>query len=570
MFRPRSPQKGMFDIGSLLPKKKLSQLEQTWAGLFQKKVLPLIDEDVFRDFYDDRMGAPNKAVQTVIGLLIIKELFDYTDSELLSHLDFDLQTQYALDLSVDEACTCQKTLHNFRAKLTASGKHRKLFEELTAKIAETVSLSFDKQRLDSTHIVSNMATLTRLGLFVKTIEQFLHKLERIDQALVEKLPQRFRERYLEREGYFADARSSGVRRRLDQCAEDLWYLVDRFRSNKKVSGVKQYQKLRRLLKEQCEITQGAQPKVKLKAPKEVTPDSMQNPSDPDATYGRKGKGYSVQVVETCAGENPFQLITAVAVGGAHTSDQRVTVPLVQQLKERGQRPSELYADAGYVSGENIEACAREGTFLNGPLPGQLPSEGKITLAHFTFDDQRQKVICCPADHPPLRQGLSRKGKTFVATFSKADCMYCSFQGICPTQELKTTRKLYWTPAKVTSSRRRIEQQSPQFKEQYRIRSGAEATNSELKRTHGAGHLRVRGQTAVELAVFFKALACNCKRYLKYVQDRLKQAQNRAKEAVFVLSDLKKVKKILQNCYYITQNDPGIQQSGLICFFKPSI
>ena len=549
MFRPKSPQKSLFDIGSLLPQKKLSQLEQTWAGAFREKVLPLIDEYAFRDFYDQRMGAPNKAVQTVIGLLIIKELFDYTDCELLSRLDFDLQTQYALDLNIDEARACQKTLHNFRAKLTVSGKHRQLFENLTAKIAEAVCLSFDKQRLDSTHIISNMAILTRLGLFVKTIEQFLRKLERIDPFLVKGLPQRFGERYLEREGYFADARSSNGRRRLDQCAEDLWYLVDRFRDNKRVSDVKQYRKLRRLLKEQCEISKGTQPKVRLKAAKEVGSDSMQNPSDPDATYGHKGKGYSVQVAETCAGENPFQLITVVEVDGAHTSDQKATVPVVRQLKERKQKPSELYADAGYVSGENIEACAKEGTALKGPLPGQPSSQEKITLAHFTFDDQRQKVICCPADHTPLRQGLGTKGKTFVATFSKTDCMYCPLQAICPTQQLKTTRKLYWTPVKVTSSRRRIEQQSPQFKEQYRIRSGSEATNSELKRAHGAADLRVRGQPAVELAIFFKALACNCKRYLKYIQNQLKQAQNRAREAVFVLFDLKKVKLFLQNCYY---------------------
>lgn len=561
MFRRRSRQKSLFDVDSLLSEKKLSQLEQTWAGSFRKKVLPLIDEYAFRDFFDDRMGAPNKPVQTVIGLLIIKELFDYTDGELLSRLDFDLQTQYALDLSPDEGHSCQKTLHNFRGKLTASGKHKKLFEELTAKIAETVCLSFEKQRLDSTHIVSNMAILTRLGLFVKTIEQFLHKLERIDPSLVEKLPQRLGERYLKREGYFADARSSVGRRRLDQCAQDLWYLVDRFRSNQKVSDIRQYRKLRRLLKEQCEISKDAHSVVRLKAPKEVAPDSMQSPSDPDATYGHRGKGYSVQVAETCARENPFQLITAVEVDGAHTSDQKTAVPLVQQLKERGQKPSELYADAGYVSGENIQACATEGTSLKGPLPGQPPAEGKITLASFTFALQGESVLCCPAGHLPLHQRRGRKGKTLVATFSKTDCTGCTVQAICPTRQLKTTRKLYWTPAKLVSSRRRIEVQSPQFKEQYRIRSGSEATNSELKRPHGMGHLRVRGQPAVELAVFLKALACNCKRYLKYVQNPVKQVQNRAKETVFLVFDLKNVKVFLQNWYYVTKIALGYNRTA---------
>ncbi|MCP4010146.1 MAG: hypothetical protein GY726_11605, partial [Proteobacteria bacterium] len=39
--------------------------------------------------------------------------------------------------------------------------------------------------------------------------------------------------------------------------------------------------------------------VKIKKPKEIPSDSLQNPSDPDATYsGHKGQGYQVQVMVT--------------------------------------------------------------------------------------------------------------------------------------------------------------------------------------------------------------------------------------------------------------------------------
>jgi hypothetical protein len=45
--------------------------------------------------------------------------------------------------------------------------------------------------------------------------------------------------------------------------------------------------------------------VAVKPAKEVASDSLQNPSDPDATYdGHKGQGYQVQVMETyCNTEN---------------------------------------------------------------------------------------------------------------------------------------------------------------------------------------------------------------------------------------------------------------------------
>jgi hypothetical protein len=98
MFRPKSPQKSLFDIGSLLPKKKLSQLERTWAGPFREKVLPLIDEYAFRDFYDQRMGAPNKAVQTVIGLLIIKE------RPVLARRPYTTSEPSSLKVATTESC----------------------------------------------------------------------------------------------------------------------------------------------------------------------------------------------------------------------------------------------------------------------------------------------------------------------------------------------------------------------------------------------------------------------------------------------------------------------------------
>jgi hypothetical protein len=58
------------------------------------------------------------------------------------------------------------------------------------------------------------------------------------------------------------------------------------------------------------------------------------------------------------------------------------------------------------------------------------------------------------------------------------------------------------------------QQTTEWKEQYRIRSGVEATMSELKRSHGMGKLRVRKAAKVCFAVACKVIACNIKRWAK--------------------------------------------------------
>ncbi|MFC6722224.1 hypothetical protein ACFQHN_32705 [Natrialbaceae archaeon GCM10025896] len=64
--------------------------------------------------------------------------------------------------------------------------------------------------------------------------------------------------------------------------------------------------------------------VGLKEPDEIDSGTMQNPHDEDATYRSKNgedyHGYKANVAETCNGENPFRLITAVRVDTNNTDD----------------------------------------------------------------------------------------------------------------------------------------------------------------------------------------------------------------------------------------------------------
>jgi hypothetical protein len=63
--------------------------------------------------------------------------------------------------------------------------------------------------------------------------------------------------------------------------------------------------------------------------------SLQSTSDPDVTYGHRGKGYQVRLAETCAPDNPFQVITAADVNGANDSDQHQVTPTLEQTERFG-------------------------------------------------------------------------------------------------------------------------------------------------------------------------------------------------------------------------------------------
>ncbi len=105
------------------------------------------------------------------------------------------------------------------------------------------------------------------------------------------------------------------------------------------------------------------------------------------------------------------------------------------------------------------------------------------------------------------------------------CERCSWAGRCPARrsDRATTVTLTWLPAAGATSARRRRECTKEFKDDYRLRSGIEATNSEYKRPYGGGRLRVRGSPAVARTVKFKFMALNIRRWTKPAQ----KAQNQA-------------------------------------------
>ncbi len=299
------------------------------------------------------------------------------------------------------------------------------------------------------------------------------------------------------------------------------------------------------------------PVATLKEPRSISSESLQSPHDPDATYGRKGKGYEVQISETCDEDNPYQIITAVAVNGAHESDQCRVVPIIEQLEASGMKPEEMSADTGYGSGKNIVACAERGVDLQAPVqdpqapkpqdPWEQPAESMrstgsatetpsageedgaehsgvgtgIALEDFSFSKTFDQVQSCPQGHSPLEQHLDKAGANGWATFSSDGCAQCPLSERCPTRPKSSgDRTLRWNRAKAATAKRQVEQRTKTFKERYKIRSGIESTNAELKGRHGADDIRVRGRARLTLALQLKALALNVKRATQYHVARL--------------------------------------------------
>jgi hypothetical protein len=545
MFRPTDSQAAFGSLGGLLSREKVARLEKNhWAGGFRGKALPVLlaNEQTFRPLFCEDDGRPNKPVAATLGVLILKETFDLTDEAAVDNFEFNASWQYALNVEPEEAHVCQKTLHNFRVKMSAAEEqgiltYSALFDEIVRAIIKDKGLKVGKQRLDSTHIRSNMAVLTRLGLFTHTITAFVKKLRKQHQRLFEALPKGIRERYIDREGYFADSPSSDGHRRLGQCAADVWRLVDRFRGHRSVKGMPSYLRLKRLLEEQCVIEDddptdpnGDGPEgvpVRPKDPKveKIPPTSLQG-SDDDGTYGHKGKGYQTQVAETCDRENPMQVVTHVSTEGAHESDQHAPAPVLDDLEQKDCKPDILLTDTNYGRGQNIVDAAQRGVDLVSPSCGPKPEadEGDFILNDFMFSSDGQRIEHCPMGQEPAEQGTCGKGRRYARMDAKR-CGRCSWTGCCPARrsDRATAVTLTWSPSAGATSARRHRERTKEFKDGYRVRSGIEATNSEYKRFYGGGRLRVRGSPAVTRTVKLKFMALNIRRWTKPARKTQTQA-----------------------------------------------
>ena len=225
----------------------------------------------------------------------------------LEQLEFNLLWHHALRLDIEETHLPQKTLHNFRVRLMQHDGGRLAFQETTDRIIQALGIRTGKQRLDSTHIMSNIATLTRLGLFCETMRLFLRALRWEHPELRPVVPEGLLGRYLKEEDeatHYEDAHTGEGRRRLSVCARDLYRLVDRFRGTT-AAQLEEYRLLERLLREQCHVGKHRDGRpgdddddageckvpVALKDPKQVSADSLQFAPRPGCDLQRpQGEG----------------------------------------------------------------------------------------------------------------------------------------------------------------------------------------------------------------------------------------------------------------------------------------
>jgi len=148
----------------------------------------------------------------------------------------------------------------------------------------------------------------------------------------------------------------------------------------------------------------------------ISPDSVQSPDDPDASYRKKGKqqvkGYSVNVTETISEDKSPDLITQVQVEKATVADNDFMADAIKKTAVMtGQQVERVYADGAYQSPDNdIKGIDMVYTGIQGKLSRYEYKKLKKNLLQVV---DQQTGACFEARPTKPRKGLKSNGWTFI-------------------------------------------------------------------------------------------------------------------------------------------------------------
>ena len=503
-------QKRLFDVfQTLLHPIAYERLRNSWQHLFRETILELMPVKAVGQHFDPVMGQPTKELYSMCGLIFIMEFRNWTAEEAADAYVFHSGIQYALNLDPENQSLSSRTVERYKKLIVEDELAGQIMETITATLIAKLDLSIAKQRLDSTHVFSDMAQFGRTRMMGVTIKRFLTQVKRHDEAAYNGLPEELRTRY-QPSGYllFGDVkRDAESRRRLrEQVAQDMRTLIEVFTDNDQHNRRSTFLLLVQVFEEQCEVIE-----EKIKIREHPGGDVIQNSSDPDATRdGKKGAGYQVQLAETCDDANDAQLITVALPQTASEHDSHAVEPVVGALEKSDTLPEEMLADTAYGSDENVCAYEEKGVELVSPTPGKQPEDAyAINSDDFVVDEATGDVQCCPRGESPMESQRDEAKGTTLVVMSSAACEGCSHREGCPVRRAKKGNYTFrFTDKQRRLDSRRREEETVVFRERYRKRSGIEATNSLAKRVTGLGRLRVRGRPGVFHSILLKVAGWN--------------------------------------------------------------
>ena len=350
-----------------LPERERRYMEDelSWHNEFYRNVLLNIDEEILRPlFVDGNMGAPTKQLRILIAMRMLKEGRGCSDEQLYENVRFNLVWRQAVGLfNINDECPSIDSYYMLFRRIAEYEQnnpehvnlYKKIYQDLTAKQIKKYKIAGRTIRMDSKLIGSNIAWFSRYEIIHETFRKQVSEQEamRISDQL-------YRQKALD---FLAEDSSKTVYRSddetLGQRLLDLGIVISRILA---MRGEGEVSLLHRVFHEQYDVDKDGNITVRDK--KLVSATSVQNPNDPDAAYrskgGKKVKGYSTNITETCDEEDKPSLITDVQVKPANAADNGFLKDAVEDTRKVTDNSiDKVIVDGAYQSKENRNLASDE-------------------------------------------------------------------------------------------------------------------------------------------------------------------------------------------------------------------
>ena len=510
----------LLDSYNALSERSRNYVINSWASVFSTDIFPTINEERFAVLYSSNAASrPNTPVNIIIGAMILKELLTLTDDEVLGSLICDTRFQYALHTtSYVEQPLSDRSFSRFRERnyLYEQETGRDLLKEEILSLAKVIenlmNLNPTMKRMDSLMIASNCRKMTRLDVLYTCISNMAKAVHKTgEDGLLSGM-----EHYLDADDHnkvIYHNKNEETDSRIQEIITDATKLIADM--GDAYFELPEYQLLRRVLTEQSDDSGDGTRKAKDN--KDIAPDSLQNPSDSDATYRKKaGKdniGFVANVVETFD-ENGNSVITDYGYEQNSHSDSSFFKEVIKSMGFQKESVT-LIADGAYSGTENKEAAAINNiNLVNTSLTGRLPNE---IHAGFTMSEDGKRVVSCPTGNIPLKNTYNSGNGMCRAVFEREQCKNCSNRNQCKAKLQNKTAVVNVSEKMVQRALQMTEMATDEYKQVARQRNAVEGIPSALRRRYDVDHIPVRGKMRSKLFFGFKIGAMNVNKLLKYYQ-----------------------------------------------------
>jgi len=334
-----------------------------WHNQFREQISMRIDESIFSILFSNNKGAPNAPIRILVAMMILKESFGWSDSQLFEHCRFNLLTRSALGLfNMNDPLPVESTYYLFRNRIYNYQKQygidlmENVFGQITSEQIKEFEVNGSQIRMDSKLIGSNIAIYSRYEIIHHTLCMFFNSLNTQKKTELQTTDLEQLKKLSKEESKKTVYRSTkeDIKNRLKPIGILIHKMLQLYSDIK----TDQFYMLKRVFDEQYKVVEEGQ--IELRPKEEISTSSLQSPHDPDGAFRSKGnqkiKGYSVNVTETCSDEG-LNLITNVIVDKANKADTSFVKPAIKATTEiTGQKIKTVYADGAYHSPANDDIC----------------------------------------------------------------------------------------------------------------------------------------------------------------------------------------------------------------------